>query len=180
MKLKDALAELRSAYHVLLQDFTALVKAACAIDSKLVLEEARSVIRGRCVGLDEFTIDPQCKAFIGRLIDPYGDETQWLVSLASFLARKPPEKWIDDDLVAAKYRLTELAVRVRDLRQLQLHYEDVGGSKSGDWRRVLSVLFPRKVEAPSAGGRQTKVVVLLFMIGFWRLAKCLIRFLQMS
>jgi hypothetical protein len=109
------------------------------------------VIRGRCVGLDEFTIDPQCKAFIGRLIDPYGDETQWLVSLASFLARKPPEKWIDDDLVAAKYRLMELAVRVRDLRQLQLHYEDVGGNKCGDLEASLI-----RIVSTQGGERQAR------------------------
>jgi len=131
------LTELRSAYHALLFDFTELVRSANGIDSKLPLDEIRSAIRGRCVGLDEFTIDPQCKAFIGRLVDPYGDETQWLVSLASFLARKPPEKWIDDDLMAAKHRLTEFADRVRDLRQLGLHYENANRTQSGDLEASL-------------------------------------------
>jgi hypothetical protein len=136
-KFRDALIELRSAYHELLGDVTQLVRSAFGLDQKYQLDGIREVIRGRCVGLEDLTIDPQCKAFIGRLIDPYGDEVQWLVSLASFLARKPPEKWIDDDLIAAKFRITELVARVRDLRQLQLHYEESGGSKAGDLEATL-------------------------------------------
>ena len=136
-KFRAALTELRSAYHGLLSDVTQIVGHAFGLDQKHQFEGIRNVIRGRCVGLEELTIDPQCKAFIGRLIDPYGDETQWLVSLASFLARKPPEKWIDDDLVAAKFRITELVARVRDLRQLQLHYEKAGGTKTGDLEATL-------------------------------------------
>lgn len=136
-KFKSTLAELRVAYHALLYDLTEMLKLAFALDPKLGLDEARNVLRGRCSGLDTYTIDPQCTAFIGRLVDAYGDETQWLVSLASFLARKPPEKWIDDDLDAAKYRLTELASRVRDLRQLQLHYEDARMATHGDLEASL-------------------------------------------
>jgi hypothetical protein len=136
-KFKSTLAELRVAYHALLSDITEMLKVAFALDPKLGLDEVRSVLRGRCSGLDTYTIDPQCMAFIGRLLDAYGDETQWLISLASFLARKPPEKWIDDDLDAAKYRLTELTSRIRDLRQLQLHYEDARTAKHGDFEASL-------------------------------------------
>ena len=137
VSFREVLTELRSAYHALLLDFAELVRSSCGIDARRPLDEMRSAIRGRCVGLDEFTIDPQCKAFIGRLVDPYGDETQWLVSLASFLARKPPEKWIDDDLIAAKHRLTEFADRVRDLRQLGLHYENANRVQAGDLEASL-------------------------------------------
>jgi hypothetical protein len=136
-KFRLTLAELRIAYHALLHDFIEMVKVAFALDPKLGLDEVRDVLRGRCSGLDTYTIDPQCAAFIGRLVDSYGDDTQWLVSLASFLARKPPEKWIDHDLDATKFRLTELASRVRDLRLLQLHYEDARTVKHGDLEASL-------------------------------------------
>lgn len=136
-RFRSALAELRVAYHALLRDVIDLLKVAFALDPKLTLDELRAVLHGRCTGLESYTIDPQCTAFIGRLVDAHGDETQWLLSLATFLVRKPPEKWIDDDLDAAKYRLTELAARVRDLRQLQLHYEDARLSKHGDLEASL-------------------------------------------
>lgn len=136
-KFGSTLRALRSAYHALLHDLVEMLRRAFALDPKLSTVEVRDVLRGRCSGLDTYTIDPQCSAFIGRLVDPYGDETQWLVSLGSFLARKPPEKWIDDDIDAAKFRLTELASRVRDLRQLQLHYEDARTTKHGDLEASL-------------------------------------------
>jgi hypothetical protein len=114
-----------------------MLKRAFALDPKFGLDEVRSVLRGRCEGLNTYTIDPQCTAFIGRLVENYGDETQWLISLASFLARKPPEKWTDDDIEGAGYRLTELVARVRDLRKLQLHYEDVRTAKHNDLEASL-------------------------------------------
>ncbi len=40
-------------------------------------------------------------------------------------------------MVAAKFRITELVARVRDLRQLQLHYEKAGGAKTGDLEATL-------------------------------------------
>lgn len=136
-QLKGALTELRVAYHALLGDIVEMVKEALVLDPKLGLYEVRATLRSRCSGLDAYTIDQQSNAFIGRLVDPFGDESQWLVSLASFLARKPPEKWIDDDLSAARFRLKELASRVRDLRQLQLHYEHARETRAGDLEASL-------------------------------------------
>jgi hypothetical protein len=136
-ELKAALTELRVAYHALLGEIVDMVKEALALDPKLGLFEVRDKLRGQCSGLDTYTIDQQCTAFIGRLVDPFGDESQWLVSLASFLARKPPEKWIDDDISAARFRLKELASRVRDLRQLQLHYEGARETRTGDLEASL-------------------------------------------
>ena len=136
-KFKSALAELRVAYHGLLYDLVEMIKAAFGLDPKLGLAETRDVLRGRCSGLGTYTIDPQCTAFIGRLVDPFGDESQWLVSLGSFLTRKPPEKWIDDDVAGAQFRLKEFSARVRDLRQLQLHYEDAKNVRQGDLEASL-------------------------------------------
>src|SRR5207249_1596148 len=89
------------------------------------------------------------KAFIGRVSDQYGDEAQWLISLASFLARKPPEKWIDDDVSAVQYRLTEFASRLRDLWRLQLHYEEVQTDRRGDIEATLI-----RVMSTSQGARE--------------------------
>ena len=153
-QFKGALTELRVAYHALLNEIVDIVKEAFVLDPKMGLFEARDKLRGQCNGLDAYTIDPQCTAFIGRLVDPFGDESQWLVSLASFLARKPPEKWIDEDLTGVKFRLKELASRVRDLRQLQLHYEDARGARAGDLEASLIRVISTR------GGEQQALVTL--------------------
>jgi phenylpyruvate tautomerase PptA (4-oxalocrotonate tautomerase family) len=136
-KFKSTLVELQVAYHALLQDLLELLRLAFDLGAKANLDEVRTILRGRCNGLDDYTIDSQSRAFIGRLVDPYGDEGQWLVSLGSFLARKPPEKWVDDDLDAAKFRLTEFSSKVRDLFRLQLHYEDTRRVRPGDLEASL-------------------------------------------
>jgi hypothetical protein len=131
-KLKSAIGELKGAYHALLRGIESMLSKAFVLEKKMGLEDVRARLRGRCEGLNVYTIDPQCTAFIGRLTESFGDETQWLISLASFLARKPPEKWIDANIEGVSYKLTELVARVRDLQKLQLHYEAVRATKHGD------------------------------------------------
>ena len=136
-KLSSAIAELRVAYHALLNDFINQLREAFKLSGKEDLGRIREILTGRYTGLQDYTIDVQgLKAFIGRIIDIYGDEKHWLISLASFLARKPPEKWNDDDASAAHYRLLELAKKLRELETLRLHSERVD-DKSTDYELVL-------------------------------------------
>ncbi|HYC48082.1 MAG TPA: hypothetical protein VED01_21625 [Burkholderiales bacterium] len=124
-RLSDVLLELRVAYHVLLQQIERNLKDAFSVDRTVTLHELRTRLRGRYDGLEKYTIDVQgLRAFIGRLADPHGDEVQWLTSIGSFLGRKPPEKWTDDDVRAAEYRLVDLSKRLRDLERLRLVSED--------------------------------------------------------
>jgi hypothetical protein len=122
--LQAALLELRVAYHRVLDRLHTQIKHTFYLDKHLPLHDVRDRLKGRFSGLADYTIDVQgLRAFIGRLTDPHGDETQWLVSLGSFLARKPPEKWTDDDVAAAEYRLVEFTKRLRDVETLRVHYE---------------------------------------------------------
>jgi hypothetical protein len=83
------------------------------------------MLRGRCMQLEQYTIDVHgLRAFMGRIVDPYGEETPWLISIASFLGRKPPEKWTDDDIKVVEYRITEFAKRIRDLERLRFVQQD--------------------------------------------------------
>lgn len=116
--------EIKSAYHVLLSDFQKSFKKSFGIEEKTKLDDLRDMLRGRCISLDQYTIDIHgLRAFLGRITDKYGDESIWLVSIASFLGRKPPEKWRDDDIQAVEYRLAEFAKRIRDIEQLRLSHE---------------------------------------------------------
>jgi hypothetical protein len=114
----------------------------------------RDVIRGRFTGLQDYTIDVQgLKAFIGRLVDSYGDEKQWLISLASFLGRKPPEKWSDDDVSAFEYRLLEFAKRIKDIQLLRFHSE-----RRNDKSEALELIVLKTI---SGVGGETEVLVAL-------------------
>lgn len=154
-KLSSVLVELRSAYHGLLQHVLKTVRQAFSLDATLELEEVRSRLHGRYAGLQEYTIDTQgLRAFLGRLTDAYGDDTQWLVSVASFLGRKPPEKWSDDDVRAAEYRLVEFARRTRDLERLRMAYE---GNKQQDAGR-FDVILLRTVRRGAGEAEDTIVI----------------------
>lgn len=141
-KFSSVLVELRVAYHGLLHEIQRMIKTAFGMDKNLVLHDIRDRLRGRYKGLEEYTIDVQgLRAFVGRLTDPYGEEVPWLISVASFLARKPPEKWADEDTRAAEYRLVEFATRLRDLEQLRLVYD----SRKAERRDVFEVMLLRVV-----------------------------------
>lgn len=124
-ELKSVLTELRVAYHKLLSEFRAMLKNTFHEDGKITFSELRERLRGRYGPLQTYTIDTQgLKAFLGRLADPYGDDAHWLNSLATFIARKPPEKWLDEDINIVEYRLVEFSKRLRDLERLRIHYEE--------------------------------------------------------
>jgi len=153
-KLRSAVAELRIAYHALLMDFLNQLREAFFINTREDLDRVREMLAGRYSGLQDYTIDVQgLKAFIGRLTDKYGDEKQWLISLASFLARKPPEKWSDEDALAIKYRLMEFAKRIRELETLRLHSQR-REDRLTDFELVL-------LKTVSQHGGETEVVVAL-------------------
>jgi len=124
-ELKSLFAELRVAYHALLHEFESMLKHTFSESEKISLSDLRERLRGRFGTLQTYTIDTHgLKAYLGRLADPYGDDSHWLNSLATFIARKPPEKWLDEDINAADYRLVEFSKRLRDLERLRIHYED--------------------------------------------------------
>lgn len=143
-RFQTVIGELRSAYHRLLYDFQGMLKRAFRIDEKVVLHELRTVLHGRVFGLDRYTIDLEgLRAFLGRLVDPYGEEAPWLISVASFLARKPPEKWSDDDVQAVEHRIDQYSKRIRDLTHVRLAQEE-RAEKYGDG---VEVILLRTVQA---------------------------------
>jgi hypothetical protein len=153
-RLKRTIAELRVAYHALLNDFTDQLRTAFKLSGNESLERIREILTGRYTGLQDYTIDVQgLKAFIGRITDAYGDEKHWLISLASFLARKPPEKWTDDDASAAHYRLLEIAKKLRELETLRLHSERTN-DKCTEYELIL-------VKSISQTNGETELVVTL-------------------
>jgi len=137
-KFQSVIGELRGAYHSLLWIFMNMLKKAFGIEKDVMIQDLRDMLRGRYMQLESYTIDIHgLRAFLGRIVDPYGEETPWLISIASFLGRKPPEKWTDDDIKAVEYRITEYAKRIRDLERLRFVQQDRISDFGDDFEVIL-------------------------------------------
>jgi hypothetical protein len=55
--------------------------------------------------------EPKLRAFCLRLMDDNLPETDWLESIGSFLALKPPSKWYDSEADMFEQELSQLAMR---------------------------------------------------------------------
>jgi hypothetical protein len=122
--LLSSLRELKGAYEELLSGMTEALGEAFGVNRNTPLDELRGVLRGRCYGLDDYTVDVKgLKSFIRRVCDKDPDDQGWLTGLLLFLAHKPSSKWSDQDRDAAAYRLNEFSRRLLDLEKLRLHYD---------------------------------------------------------
>ncbi len=120
--LKRALDELRSAYPELQRRLKHTLREAFDLPGEfraLLAARAEQVLLGVC--------EPGLRAFCLRLIDATLPEADWINSLGSLVALKPPANWQDAD---------------EDVFALEL------GRLAGGFRRVESRLFGRA--APSA------------------------------
>ena len=121
-KLSSTVSELRSVHHMLInRDIKQEICDAFGEPHDISIEELKSRLNSnRYRDLQNYTIDTQgLKAFIGRVTDEHGDGYFWIENIANFLARKPTEKWTDDDWETAKFRLTELVAKIRDIEKLR-------------------------------------------------------------
>ena len=132
-KLKGALRELKQVQADLVDYMRAALCRAFGLDEATPLREAREVLRGRCHGLDRYTIDAGgLLTFIRRLRDRDAESHDaWFAGILQFLGRKPPAKWSDQDRDTAEYRLAQLSLRLLDLEKLRLHFASAGRSRSG-------------------------------------------------
>ena len=137
-KLISVIRELGGAYTKLLTDFQNNLASALGAEPGLELGQLRERLAGRYGDLGSYTVDVEgLKAFVTRLSDTHGDDKQWLISLGTFLGRKPPEKWNDDDVRNADFRLAELSKRLHDLEQLRISYDRNRSKTKGDFEVVL-------------------------------------------
>ena len=115
-ELKDAQTALRKSMH----------DALCAsfgFAESMPLSEFRNVLRGRCYGLDQYTVDVQgLKSFIRRISELAPPDEEWFDGILLFLGHKPAAKWTDQDRDAAEYRLAEFSKRLVELEKLRLHF----------------------------------------------------------
>lgn len=111
MRLSNALHEIRTAYPNLI---TRLGDAICAaFDCSSSLAASRKAIAARSAQLQATITEPTLKAFALRLADDKLEDRAWVESLATLIARKAPERWIDADETEYNHQLEVLAAHFR-------------------------------------------------------------------
>jgi len=145
--LMSRLRELKYAYQGLLHDQQSMIARVLSAEDQTELGRLRSDLVGRYRGLDKFSMDADgLAAFIRRLTNNQGPETEWFDKLLMFLGRQPASKWTDADRTAAEVRLADFGRRLKDLERVRLSLEEPQ-SKQGDFDvLLLRTVRPSKSE----------------------------------
>lgn len=93
--LKEALNELRATLPELLERMKLMLRDAFDIPGSF--QQFRSALACRAEQVVLVGTEPKLRAFCLRLMDDNLPELEWLESLGSFLALKPPGKWHDSE-----------------------------------------------------------------------------------
>ena len=130
-RLIDALRELKGAQPALREFMRQALCTSFALAVTMPLTELRAVLRGRCHGLDQYTVDVKgLRSFIRRVCEPAAADEDWFDSVLLFLGHKPSAKWTDQDRDTAEYRLAEYSKRLLDIEKLRLHFDSTAKQDS--------------------------------------------------
>jgi hypothetical protein len=139
--MAGAIRELRDAYPRLLNRLAAALGAALETDEDLAKLRAPVLLRGRA--LVPALVEPELRAFVLRLADEKLDDTAWLESIASFVARKPAERWTDSDEEEFHQRLAFFTRRFRQVETI--HFPGQGDDDSA-YRIAVTCADGRQIE----------------------------------
>ncbi|OBQ86432.1 hypothetical protein [Mesorhizobium sp. WSM3873] len=139
--MAGAIRELRDAYPRLLNRLAAAIGAALETDEDLPKLRPPVLLRGRA--LVPALVEPELRAFVLRLADEKLDDTAWLESIASFVARKPAERWTDSDEEEFHQRLAFFTRRFRQVETI--HFPGQGDDDSA-YRIAVTCADGRQIE----------------------------------
>jgi hypothetical protein len=123
--LRRALDELRAAYPRLLDRLWLEVSSAFDISGSL--SRSRTTLESRAQEILLTVTETKLRGFCLRLMDNGLAETEWLESLGSHLAFKPPSKWHDAEEEVFTVELAQLAMRFRRVESIM--FAQNGSSK---------------------------------------------------
>ncbi|MBI2918284.1 MAG: hypothetical protein HYY01_09845 [Chloroflexi bacterium] len=132
-QLKRALVELLRAYQVLTDRVREQLLDALRLPE--YVGAARKEIAGRLAPLRDRVTDLRLKAFVLRLADERLPEQEWLESVASLVANKPPRQWNDQDSLQFGMVLAGLAGQLLKVEQIVAEHKSNTDEKDG--ARVL-------------------------------------------
>jgi hypothetical protein len=122
--LQGALKELRSAYPGLLDRIRDALSKGLGIPGSG--DAMREELVARAKRMRGVASDAQLKTFLVRAGDSSLDLTGWTVSVATFLAGRPPESWNDGDVQRMSVNLAMIARRFSALEAAFLEHEKAG------------------------------------------------------
>jgi hypothetical protein len=135
-RLRTALHEIRTAYPKLIERLRNAIYAA--FDVAVKTPAGRSMIADRAAQLAITVTEPALKAFALRLADIVLDDRAWVESVANLLARKSPERWLDNDetefhhqleIAASRFKRTEM-IFIGTTKKLNGHAYRIAITKS--------------------------------------------------
>lgn len=138
--LRRSLGELQNAYPVLLDD----IRQALRVAFDLGDEPVHEALASRTARLVSIAGDPDLKAFLMRTSDSSLGGDEWLVSVATFLAAKPPARWNDTDIDAMQAKLARLVPKLRAAEALAIQLA-ADGTEGRSLVR-LSIMEPNRPE----------------------------------
>ncbi|MCY2958539.1 MAG: hypothetical protein NTY35_00070 [Planctomycetota bacterium] len=147
--LRGSLRELKQAYPKLLDHVRSQVSSAFGLPSEMA--DLRAQAQRRANAVLELTGDVGLKAFLLRLAEPSLGDHEWLVSMGTLLAGKPPASWHDQDLERARVQLVRLSQGLVAVEAMAIARKR---SKEGD------LPLMRIAVATSAGGELDHVVAI--------------------
>lgn len=114
--LKIALDELRAAYPCLQDRLREQIREAFDLSGSL--QHFRTALGSRAQEILLTVTEPKLRALCLRLMDDNLPESEWLESLGSYLALKPPTKWHDAEEEMFNSELVQLATRFRRVESI--------------------------------------------------------------
>ena len=122
-KLDKVLSDLRSCYERLLKEQLTKFNQAFEYENT-PLKALRENMYNDYFDLDDRSVDPDVKNFLRKISEKEIVDQMWFESLLSFLVKKHPEKWEDEDLSSAEYELRKLSDKLRELRKLGVYSDN--------------------------------------------------------
>jgi len=114
--IKSAVDELRAAYPALLSRIRERLREAFDLPGQF--QQLKMTLAERADKIKIGVTEPTLKAFCFRLIDDELPETEWLESIGSFIALKPPSKWHDQEEEVFNQELIQLVTRFRRVESI--------------------------------------------------------------
>lgn len=131
-RLKKALDELKSAYPELKERLKKQLQDSFSTPGSF--SQARQTLAERSMRILASITEPKLKTFCLRLIDDNLPEDEWIESLGSYLALKPPGKWHDLEEDMFNQELTQLKTRFHHMESII--FSKIKNAKNGTGIRL--------------------------------------------